>query len=228
MKLNSLHVLASIAGIALMLSQSEARERKVQIGSEPEKFTFKDIHYLSRTLDDYGQGKIFVLVFTTTSCPLAQRYLPRLKDLSTQYRERGVQFISVNVGPDDSVKEVAYQALQQGIDFPFVKDFDGESVRALGAQRTPEVIVFDAQHKLRYRGRIDSQYRLSGVKPSPGREDLKEALEDILAGRKVRVKETPVDGCAITVREPNRSESSLTYAKDVAPLLNKNCVPCHR
>jgi thiol-disulfide isomerase/thioredoxin len=223
----ALRAVACLAGMTLLTSV-EAREKKVPIGAEPEKFTFKDIRYLPRTLDDFGQAKAYVIVFTTTGCPLVQRYLPRLKELSAQYRDNDVQFLAVNVGPDDSIKEVAYQALEHGVDFPFVKDFDGECARALGANRTPQVVVLDAERKIRYRGRIDNQYRLGGVKPSADREDLKEAIEDVLAGRKVRVKETAVDGCAITFPATRPPNKSLTFAKDVAPLINKHCVECHR
>src|SRR6185436_7068352 len=159
----------------------EGREKKVPIGAQPEKFKFKDIRYSPRTLDDFGQPKAFVMVFTTTGCPLVKRYLPRLKELSKQYNDKNVQFIAVDVGPDDSIKEIAYQAMEHGVEFPFVKDVDGECARALGVIRTPEVVVLDAGRKIRYRGRIDNQYRLGGVAPLVDREDLKEAIEDVLA-----------------------------------------------
>ena len=218
----------SVACSLLTLVSLEAKERKVPIGSPVDKLTFKDIHYLPRTLDDLGDAKAYVIAFTTTACPLAQRYLPRLKELSSQYGAKGVRFIALNVGPDDSLKEIAYQAIEHGVDFPFAKDMGGQCARALGANRTPEAVVLDGDRKIRYRGRIDNQYRLGGVKPSVDRQDLKEAIEDVLAGRKVRVKETAVDGCAITFPETPLADQSLTYAKDVAPLINKHCVQCHR
>ena len=94
MKLKKLNSLAWVAGMALTFANLEARERVVPIGSQAEKLTFKDIHYLPRTLDDYAQAKAYVLAFTTTGCPLVERYLPRLKELSAQYRDKGVQFIA--------------------------------------------------------------------------------------------------------------------------------------
>src|SRR5205085_7843377 len=128
--------------------------------------------------------------------------------------------------PEDSIKELAYQAVEYGVDFPFAKDFDGQCARALGAMRTPEVVVLDTQRKIRYRGRIDNQYRLGGVRPTADREDLKEALEDVLAGRKVRVRETLAEGCAITFPTPTEVNTALTYAKDIAPIINRRCVQC--
>ena len=90
-----------------LATMAEAKVKKVAIGTQPEKFTFKDIRFSPRTLDDFGKPKVFVVAFITTECPLAQRYLPRLKELSVQYTNQGVQFIAVNVGADDSLKEVA-------------------------------------------------------------------------------------------------------------------------
>jgi len=228
MKLNRLSTLVLGACLALAIVNIAARQKKPAIGSQVEKFTIKDIHYLPRTLDDFGQPKVYVLAFTASGCPMVQRYMPRLKSLSSQYKDKGVQFIGVNVGNEDTIKEVAYEALEYGVDFPFVKDFDAECARALGADRTAQVVVLDSDHKIRYRGRVDNQYRLSGVKPSADREDLKEAIDDVLAGRKVRVKETAVDGCVITFPSVRHTNRSLTYARDVAPLLNRHCVPCHR
>jgi hypothetical protein len=228
MKFNTLRLAALAAGVVVVFTNMAARPKKPAVGTQVEKIAFKDIHFLPRTLEDFGQAKAYVLAFTTAECPIVQRYMPRLKELSLLYRDKGVQFVAVNVGSDDSIKDVAYEALRYEADFPFVKDFDGDCARALGADRTAQVIVLDSDKKIRYRGRIDNQYRLSGVKPAADRADLKEAIEDVLAGRKVRVKETTVDGCAITFRGPGRPARMLTFAKHVAPLLNKHCVQCHR
>ena len=216
------------ASALVMFATLEAKEKKVPLGSRADKITFKDIRYLPRTLEELGAAKAYVIAFTSTTCPLVQRYLPRLKELSAHYMTNGVQFIAIDVGPEDSLKEIAYQALEHNITFPFAKDFDGQCARALGVSRTAEVVVLDAEQKIRYRGHIDNQYRLGGVKRAADREDLKEALEDVLAGRRVRVKETAVDGCALTFPEAEPVNRTLTYAKDIAPLLNKHCVQCHR
>jgi thiol-disulfide isomerase/thioredoxin len=199
-----------------------------EIGEKVADFAFKDIRYLPRSLDDLGEQKAYVLVATSTTCPLVQRYLPRLAELDKAYAGQGVQFLAVNVGPEDSIMDMAEQAIEYDVPFHFVKDIDNAAIKALGLTRTPEVVVLDAERKLRYRGRIDDQYRLGGVKPEVTRSDLKEAIDDVLAGQDVEVATTPVDGCKITLAELKTSEKQLTYASDIAPLIKQNCQECHR
>ena len=134
----------------------------VKIGQKVGDFTFKDIRYLPRQLADFGEKKAFVIAFTTLDCPVVQRYLPKLKALDEAYRDKGVQFVAVNVGPSDDLREVAYQALVVDAEFPFVKDFDGQMVRALGATRAAEVVVLDADKRLRLSRARRQSIRLAG------------------------------------------------------------------
>ena len=217
--------IVSVLGLALTAA---ATSRKPAIGSTAGELHFKDIRFSPRTLKDIGPAKAYVIVFTTSECPLVKRYWPRLKQLSSHFEEQGARFLSINVGPEDSLKEIAYQAIEYDVEFPCVKDFDGDCAGLLGVNYTPEVVVLDGDFKIRYRGHVNTQFRLGGENPSAGREDLQEAIEDVLAGRKVRVEETTVDGCAITRPEATPKRTSLTYAKNVAPILNQHCVECHR
>ncbi len=199
----------------------------MKIGQKVGEFTFKDIHFLPRQLADFGEKKAYVIAFTTLDCPVVQRYLPKLKALDEAYRDKGVQFLAVNVGPSDDLREVAYQALVVDAEFPFAKDFDGQVARAVGASRAAEVVVLDADKKLCYRGRVDNQFRLGGEKPTADRDDLKLAIEDVLAGREVAVAETAVDGCLIAFPKPRARNTQVTFAEHVAPLLQKHCQDCH-
>src|SRR5689334_10977099 len=111
----------------------------VAIGTTIPNLRFKDIRFVSRSLADLGEPQACVLVFTNTTCPVAQKYWPKLKQLDAQFRSRGVQFVAVNSAVDDSITEIAEQALEFGLEFPFVKDRDGSCAKALGILRTPEV-----------------------------------------------------------------------------------------
>jgi peroxiredoxin/mono/diheme cytochrome c family protein len=213
--------------LAVLAAPAGAAEPAVAIGARVPNLTFKDIRYLTRSLDDFKSAKAFVLVFTDCGCPIAQRYLPTLQKLHVDYRDRDVAVLAVNVGADDPITAIAAQAVRHGCEFPFVKDFDAACARAVGVTHTPGAVVLDADRKLRYRGRIDDQYRPGGARAEPTRQDLREALEAVLAGKEVAVPGTPVDGCPITRPAPPQ-KTGLTFAKDVAPLLKKHCQGCHR
>jgi hypothetical protein len=221
---------APLAALLLGLLPADAppAPAEVPLGARIDNLSFKDIRYLSRSLDDFPKAKAFVLVFTSTGCPLVPRYFPALKRLDRDYRGKGVQMLAVNAAPDDLIVDMAAQAVEHEVEFPFVKDLDGTVVRALGVKRTPEVVLLDGQRRLRYRGRIDDQYRPGVTRPAPTRHDLKEALDEVLAGKEVSVPSTLADGCLITLPGSGKPEQPVTYTEHVEPILRKHCQQCHR
>ena len=225
-----IRLLASLLGCLLILCVTPlvAKEDRPLIDSEIPDLKFKDIRYLNRNLKDLGEKKAIVLVFSNTTCPIAQKYWPKLKRLEAEYRDQGVQFVGVNVGGDDELQEIAQQGIDFGIEFPLVKDMDGSCVKATGVTRTPEVVVLDAKRKLRYRGRIDDQVRIGLSRPNVQSDDLKQALDELLAGKEITTPETTVDGCKITLVEPSPlPKEPVTFYEQVAPLLQKHCQECH-
>lgn len=207
---------------------SGAETGRPAVGTAINELRFKDIRYLPRTLADFGEQRAYVIVFTNTTCPLAQKYWPKLKRLNEEYRSQHVQFVSINATEGDRISEIAQQAIDFGIEFPVVRDSDGSCARTLGVERTPEAVILDAQRKLRYRGRIDNQYRLGGSRPDVTEDDLVRALNDVLQDRPVTQSETAVDGCRITLPTAPKLETPVTFYDHVMPLFQKHCQECHR
>jgi hypothetical protein len=211
-----------------------ATAAKVPIGDKLATCTFTDIRFLPRSLSDFVSDKdpvpkrAFVLVFTNTTCPIVQRFLPRLKALEAEFRPQGVQFVAVNVGPDESVLDIATQAVTHDMPFPFVKDIDGSCTAACGVDRTAAAVLVDADYKIRYRGRIDNSQRLGGATPGSVSSELRDAIEALLAGKDIAVTETPVEGCLITRPAAPRSLGNVEYARQIEPIIQKNCAGCHR
>ena len=205
-------------------------DMRLPTGSVVPDLKFRDIRGLDRNFTELGQHKAYVFVFTTTTCPLVRRSMPKLVELNAQFGAQDVQFVAVNVGADDTIREMAEQALDFGAVFPFVKDDGLTCATALGVTKTPEVAVLDHERRLVYRGRIDDQMRLGGTRPEPSRKDLEEALRQLLSGQPVTVPETPVDGCEIThpVQLTGGDADGLEYHRDIAPLLDRKCNSCHR
>lgn len=225
---DTLRVLTAFLILCFTASAPAREASRPKIQSEVGPLQFKDIRYLTRSLDDFQNRKAFVIIACNTTCPLVKRYLPKLKRLEQQYRPRGVQFIALHTGPYDSIREIAEYGIDQGIPFPNVQDSRGKSVAALGLERTPEVAVLDAEYRLRYRGRIDNQYRIGGSLPRPTQENLLDALEAVLQGKPLKISETNVDGCSITSHTTRQPDRTLTYYKDIQPLIQQHCSDCHR
>ena len=180
------------------------------------------------SLADFKDKKAIVVVFVGTECPLNNQFLPRLAELHKEYSPKGVQFLAINSNRQDTLDRVAVHARKHNLPFPVVKDPGNKVADAFGARRTPEAFVLDGGLVLRYQGRIDDQYGIDIQRPKPTRRDLAEALDDVLAGKEVRRSTTPVAGCLIARMAKPKADGSVTYTKQVARILQKNCQECHR
>ncbi|MBI3466375.1 MAG: redoxin, partial [Planctomycetes bacterium] len=114
------------------------------------------------------------------------------------------------------------------IEFPVLKDLNHTLADALGATRTPEVFVLDSERTIRYAGRIDDQYGIGYQRKEPKRQDLRLALEELLAGKQVSHDLTDVVGCHIGRTHQAVTDNSVTYSKQIARILQDRCVSCHR
>lgn len=192
-------------------------------------FSLADHRGKDWTLSDFSERKLVVLAVVGTECPLAQKYLPRLQQLSEEFAEQGVAFLGINANRQDSLAEMAAQVRTAGITFPMLKDTRQTVITDLQATRTPEVIVLDADRIVRYRGRIDDQHAVGNrSKTSPMRDDLRIALDELLAGKPVSVSQTEPVGCLITRTATPQADAAVTYSNQIARLLQTHCVECHR
>ena len=197
------------------------------IGEVVPNLEFKDIRYLRRTLSDLGTHKGIALVFLNTDCPVSKRFLPKLRELNAFYTAKDIQFVGVFCSAQDTVMEIASFALENDLRFPVVKDDESELCAALGIDRVPQVAVVDGGNRLAYRGRINDQYRVSGTQPSASREDLATALDELVAGKTISVKETTVEGCKLTPPSARNFERPPTFYGDVAAIMQRRCQRCH-
>jgi hypothetical protein len=137
-----------------------------------------------------------VLVFTTTDCPISDRYAPEIQRLSDKYAAQ-FRFVFVYPVPGDTEEKIrAHQAKFGGGDWQ--RDPKQELVQFTGATVTPEVAIVTADKKMLYRGRIDDRYITFGTdRPQPTVRDLERSLDAIVAGKPVPVAQTQAIGCFI-------------------------------
>ncbi|MAT14340.1 MAG: hypothetical protein CMJ46_03625 [Planctomyces sp.] len=198
------------------------------IGAVVPDIPLVDIYRRERQLSDSSGKKAIVLAVLGVDCPLANLYIPRLNDLNDEYESKGVQFAVINSNPHDTMVQVAAHALETNMKFPVLKDFEQKALKALGAKRTPEVFLLDSEFRIRYHGRIDDQFTISHRRPEPQRLDLKIAIDELLAGKEITVKETHAHGCLVPLWEEQLPEEEITYTSHVAEIFNTKCYQCHR
>ncbi len=191
-------------------------------------FSLKDINDHDVSLSDFKDKRAVVIVFVGTECPINNQYMARLAEFHKAYAEQGVQFLAINSNCLDTAEQIAAHAKQYAIPFPVLKDEGSRVADAFGAQRTPEAFVLDAGRTMRYQGRIDDQFGNLYKRPAPTRKDLAIALDEVLAGKAVSQPLTTVAGCFISRAIQPKTEATITFTKDVARILQKNCQECHR
>jgi peroxiredoxin len=165
-------------------------------------FTLPGIDGQEHSLDDYDGSEILVLIQSCNHCPYVQAWEGRMIAIQRDYAGRGVRLVAVNSNdanryPADSFDEMRSRAERYRFNFDYLYDEDQSLVRALGAERTPEVFVFDRDRRLVYHGAIDDNRDERAVT----HEYLRDALDALLAGREPTVRQTPPVGCTVKWRE---------------------------
>jgi len=215
--------------VCFFVSSSQAEDRTPSpIGKKIENFTLKDYRGKQVSLADYKEKKLVVVAFLGAECPLAKLYAPALAKMAKEYESKGVTFLGINANRQDSITEIASYAERHGVRFPMLKDVGNVVADRMGALRTPEVFLLDEQRKVRYWGRVDNKYGVGYIRDNATREDLRIAIDELLAGKKVSILITESDGCHIGRIKKPVANAKITFSKHVAPILNKRCVECHR
>ena len=217
-----------IALIPFSAGPSAARAGSSADETPVEDFRLKDYRGKEHSLAELTDARLVVLVFLGTECPLAKLYAPRLERLSDEYGPRGVAFLGLSSNVQDSITELAAYARIHGIEFPLLKDLGNVVADRLAAVRTPEALVLDERRVVRYRGRIDDQYGVGTARERPVSEDLRRALDELLAGEEVSQPRTEPVGCHIGRIKHAKPDAEVTYSNQIARLLQRRCVECHR
>ena len=207
-----------LLAFAAMLAGIAARADDLQIGSRVSDLDLVGVQ----------AGQPAVIVFVGTECPLARLYGGRLCQLADKY-DGQVAFVGVDSNCRDSADELERWRQQYAPTLPLHLDSDQTVADQLGATRNPEAILLDAEHHIRYRGRIDDQYTTTAKKDRVVNHDLVNAIESVLAGKPVSIPVTVATGCYIDRRAKQlASESEITYHQHIAPILRDRCAGCHR
>lgn len=144
-------------------------------------------------------GRPLLVIFLSRHCPYVQHVATELARIDADYRDRvaiiGVASNDVDKYPDDAPDRMAEMARQFGYAFPIVYDESQEVAVAYAAACTPDFFLFGADARLAYRGQLDGSRPSNGV-PVSG-EDLRRALDAVVAGDTIDPEQCPSIGCNI-------------------------------
>ncbi|EMI24151.1 thioredoxin family protein [Rhodopirellula europaea] len=158
------------------------------------------------SLADFKDHKALLVIFLCNHCPYVKHVAEQLKLLTDEYMQHGVGVVGINSNdivkyPDDDFDAMKAEKESRGYAFPYALDEDQSVAIAYGAACTPDFFLFDADHKLTYRGQLDSSRPKSDL-PLTG-EDLRAALDETIAGRSPKAEQRPSIGCNIKWKEGN-------------------------
>ena len=188
-----------------------------------------DLDGQARQFGQRGETNGVVAVFLSTQCPISNGYLPLLNSLASTYRRRGVEFCGIISDPTVSRTEAVEHRKVYHISFPVLFDASGELRQILSPTHTPQAFVLDRDGELAYSGAIDDLYvKLGRKKERATRSYLEEAVKAVIAGEGAQVRQTTPVGCLLEELPDKSRSSSVTYARDIAPIIQANCASCHR
>ena len=179
------------------------------IGSAAPDFKLKGTDEKFYTLKSFEKSAVLVIIFTCNHCPTAQAYEDRIKQLVTDFSGKGVQVIAISPNDPksvrldelgyseygDSYQEMRIRAREKKYNFPYL--YDGENsntAKKYGPAATPHVFIFDKKRILQYSGRIDD---VEDIKKTPKNKDTQNAIEALIAGKRVPIAVTKTFGCSI-------------------------------
>jgi hypothetical protein len=192
-------------------------------------FEYADVAGSRGRLSGLLAGKTaLVIALRTTECPVSLKYGHRLAELERGYGAKGVGFLFLDVSSQDTETKIRQDLAKFGFRGPYIADPEARIGRLIRARVSSEVFVIDSSLTLRYRGAIDDQFGVGFDKPALGETYLLDALEDVLAGRKVEVAETEASGCVLSLADDRLPKREITYHSRASRIIQESCASCHR
>jgi len=178
----------------------------LELGFQAPDFSLPDTAGNMVSREDFASSKGLLVMFMCNHCPYVIHVRDELARLAKEYQDRGIAVVgissnNVDTHPGDSPEKMAEEVVKTGYTFAYLYDESQEVALAYRAACTPDFFLFDAGHKLVYRGQLDDSRRDSGI-PVTGK-DLRAALDAVLMGEPVANDQKPSMGCNIKWKPGN-------------------------
>ena len=185
---------------------SETPSTMLDIGTQAPSFSLPEPASGNQvSLADYS-GKPLLVVFSCNHCPYVLHILESFTEFANAARLRGLETVMINSNdvagyPADSPDKMVELALGRGFEFPYLYDESQQVALSYQAACTPDFFLFDADHRLVYRGQYDGSR--PGNSAAVNGSDMKAAVDALLAGTLPSGAQVPSVGCNIKWREGN-------------------------
>jgi len=171
----------------------------IMLGHKLVPFTLPGVDDKTHASSDFAEAEALAVIFSCNHCPYVRAWEDRMVQIQADYVDKGVRLVAINSNdpgkhPDDSFPAMKVRAQEKGFNFPYLHDETQEVAHSYGAERTPEIFLFDKAGVLRYHGAIDDVY------DDPNEVEvhyLRDALDAVLAGNDPPLAQTPPVGCTI-------------------------------
>jgi peroxiredoxin len=173
------------------------------LGTSAPQFSLPNVDGKTVSLADFKSDKGLVVIFMCNHCPFVKHLREGLAKFAADYQAKGVAVVGISSNdisthPDDGPEKMKVEHQQAGYTFPYLYDESQKVATAYKAACTPDFFLFDSNHALVYRGQFDSS-RPGNGKPVTG-SDLRNAVDNMLAGKGPLAEQRPSIGCNIKWR----------------------------
>lgn len=180
-------------------------------------------------LGQQSELEAVAVIFLDVNCPIAKRYAPYLNKLHAHAKANKVELYAVLSDPDLSLKDARQFQKEFKLNDPILMDANGELAALLKPKVVPEAFLLDIHGEQLYRGRIDNRFVAPGrLRATITQHDLKDAITSIASKTVIQSKNQAAIGCVFEAWKGHKIEEKVNYSQHIAPILNANCVDCHR
>lgn len=203
--MKTLKLLAALMVVVTLSAFTVNTDNKgYSIGDIATDFSLENIDGNKVSLSDYKKAKGFIITFTCNTCPYAVAYEDRIEALNKKYASKGYPVIGImpnntEVKPADNMDAMKVRAKEKGFTFPYLMDQGQKIYPQYGATKTPHIYILEKTKKgnvVKYIGAIDDNYQDANAVKVKYVED---AVESLLKGEEIKIKETRAIGCSIKV-----------------------------
>lgn len=171
----------------------------LRLGTTAAPFRLKGTDEKTYSLDDFAGKKVLCIIFSCNHCPYVKAVEDRINSIAKDYVSKSFALVCINSNdaetyPEDSFEGMKQRASEKGFVFPYLYDETQGTAKEYDAVCTPDIYLYDENRILKYRGRIDDNWK---DETNVTRKELRMAIDLLLEGKDIDFEQVPSMGCSI-------------------------------